>query len=109
MTEHKRPTLPERDLKIGDKSFKLVFSFRAIAALEEAYDLPIKKIAARMQSAEDVRIVDLRNLLWAAMREHHPDMTLDDVFDVLNGFLTEQGDLGEIMNTTFAAFNAAGE
>ena len=63
-------------LHVGDQTFMLSFSVNAICALEDALDLPIAKIIERLEDPENVRMSLVRQVIWSAMQDHHPDVDL---------------------------------
>lgn len=81
-----RPQLADRQVTIGGSRFTLRFSVRAMAALQEHWGLPsFKAVGARMaELGDDLGVDDLVGILWAGLRTHHPDVTKEDVLDLVD-------------------------
>lgn len=81
-----RPQVADRQISIGGRSFTLRFSVRAMAGLQDHWQLPsFKAVGARMASlGDDLAVDDLVGILWAALRTHHPDLTQADVLDLVD-------------------------
>lgn len=63
-------------LAADDYEYSLSFSVNALCELEAAIDQPVAKIVAQMQKPEEVRLSTVRLLLWAALRDYHPEIDL---------------------------------
>jgi hypothetical protein len=63
------------------KTWKLCYTYRAIAKIENATGLDLKKI-------EDWRSISsgkhFPTIVWGGLEKFNPDVTLDEVLDVLN-------------------------
>ncbi|MFC0246791.1 GTA-gp10 family protein [Falsochrobactrum ovis] len=69
-------------LQVGDQAYTLSFSVNALCELEDLLNLPVAKIAATMNDAEDVRISTVRALVWGALRDHHSEIDLKGAGDI---------------------------
>ncbi len=68
--------------KIGEVEYTLRFSLKAQLALKDQWGLEKDDdVQKRMQSLETGDVVDV---LWAALRSHHPDVDRDAVIDLLD-------------------------
>lgn len=63
------------ELKIGDKTYKLVYDFNAMADAEPRSGCNILEAVSNMTSG--MTAAQLRGLLFAMMSVHHPDTTLN--------------------------------
>lgn len=102
---------PSRQITLGGNSYTLQMGFRATAAMEDHYDAPIAEIGKKFEPNPETglptfRVKDAQVLLWAALLKHHPDLTQDDVLDLLEAELDERGSLDEVMTETFTAWGA---
>lgn len=57
------------------RDYVLSFSLNAMCAVEEALGAPLMELQAQLDAPS---ATDLRGLLWALLRDHHPDVTLQD-------------------------------
>lgn len=73
----------EVEFKAGDKTYTLRFGMNAVVEVETLMDMGIREIAAKLQNPEDFRIGTWRAVLWGALREHHPKLTLLDAGEIL--------------------------
>lgn len=93
-----------REIKIGDKSFKIHYGQNAICALEDELDASIATIYERI-SANTIRMKDIRALIWAGLLREQRDLTpevLGDLCDDAGVKLTDIfGDCVEELNASF--------
>lgn len=105
---------PYRSLKAGGESYKLRFSTNAIIEFEEAYGDSVMAFGQKMNAgvpdengnvdpnAPQIRFKELRLLVWAALQEHHEDISEKEAgaiidkaggmraaFEVANGALAD--------------------
>jgi len=71
-------------LQAGKSAFTLSFSVNALCELEDALGLPVAKIAAGMNDPENVRLKTVRALVWAALRDHHEEISLKEAGEIIN-------------------------
>ena len=72
----------EVDLEIGGETYTLRLPSNAIAEVEDLLDQDFPEILQRMQSG---RVGAQRAMLYAALREKHPKVTLLDAGQMLDG------------------------
>lgn len=70
------PERGEFSLKVGDRRYTLRLTTNACAELEDLTNG--KTIDAVVLGAQHGSVKSIRLLLWAALREHHPDIATDD-------------------------------
>ena len=70
-------------LQIGDAVYTLRFNCNALAALESALCAKMPKIIEAF-NAKDVGFTDLRAMLWAALRDRHAKVTVDQAGDLID-------------------------
>lgn len=87
------------DVPFGDAHTMRLGTF-ALALIQEKFGIPLEEVGARLQAG----ITDLRTIgfiLWAALQQHHPDMTERDVFDLIDEIGIDQ--VGPLMGAAFEA------
>lgn len=62
------------------RAFVVVFDIDAICAMEDMRDKPLVQIMAQVVQG---RVSYVRDALWAAMRRHHPQVTVTQVGEML--------------------------
>jgi hypothetical protein len=72
------PNRGEVALAAGGRAYKLSFSVNALCELEEELDKPVAEIVAAFQDEKHVRLGSIRVLLWAALRDHHDEVTIKE-------------------------------
>ncbi|MAD98930.1 MAG: hypothetical protein CMB99_16510 [Flavobacteriaceae bacterium] len=84
---------------IAGQDFTLRFSLKAQLALKDRWGLEKDAdVTARLNALETEHVVDV---LWAALRSHHPDMDHDDVVELLDD--AEQDDFNDAMKQLLSA------
>lgn len=65
-------------VEVQDKTYRLVLDVNAICELEAAFSTPDKEIVLNDILTKVARgsVAHIRALVWAALRRHHPEMTL---------------------------------
>lgn len=96
------PHRGEVALTVGDQDYTLSFSINAICELEDALDKPVAKIAEGLQDASGVRMTVVRTVIWAALRDHHEEITLKEA-----GIIASQAGIQAAMAAISAAFSLA--
>lgn len=71
----------EADVAVSSGTFTLAYTFRAAASLEASFGKPFPKIIEDMQASQS--ITDLTAVLAAGLKKHHPDLSLDQVGDLI--------------------------
>lgn len=70
----------------------LVLSFNALCELEMATGEPATATLARVEGGT-ARFVDLRNIFFASLKQHQPDITLVEAGDIAGEYLEALLDL----------------
>ena len=91
------PHKGETSFEVDGKVYTLVLGTNAICELESAIDKGIDEIAMSL-----TRLSMLRGVLWAALRAHHPEITLADA-----GVMIDKVRRVPVMNAVNAALVAA--
>ncbi|MBQ2263266.1 MAG: hypothetical protein II336_18130 [Loktanella sp.] len=69
----------EVSLQAGGETYRLAFTTNSICELEDAVGVSITVFNKRfLVKPEEVKLFDLRLLLWGAMLEHHDGATIKD-------------------------------
>jgi hypothetical protein len=81
-------------LEAGGQIYTLQLTVNAICALEEKFSTPehdvtVMDLLARVQKA---KVTMMRAFIWAALREHHPELTEEDA----GRLITAAGGLGQL-------------
>jgi hypothetical protein len=80
------PQRGEFDLTLGGTSYRFRLGAEALIAFQEQFrvngDAPSVRELLRQYQRES--LVHIRALLWAGLREHHPDITLTGVADLID-------------------------
>jgi len=63
-------------ITVGDLELTLSFSVNAICELEDALDLPVSKIAEKLNDPENLRMSLVRTVIWAALQDSHPEIDM---------------------------------
>lgn len=95
-----KPANADRQIVIGDNRYTLRFSVRAMAALQDHYQLPsLTAVGEKLQDSDNLSVKDMVAMLWAGLRTHHRDVSLEDALDMLDemGLENMQSMLGDAM------------
>jgi hypothetical protein len=79
----KNPTEPTVELNIDGDSYRLLFSFEAIAEAEDLTGLPLIS-GLRKKDVDTPRIAFVRALLYACLRPHHSEVTYEEAAALVN-------------------------
>lgn len=90
---------PDVQIVIAGQPYTLRFSAKALAAMQDHWQLDsLDAVGRKLGGLEsgNASLTDFTAILWAALRTHHPDVTLDhalDMFDEMgvDGLLTTLG------------------
>jgi hypothetical protein len=79
---------PERGqvaLTVEDRTYTLILDMNALCELEELLSTPSQAVTAAQAfvAAANLSYRHVRALVWAALRRHHPDLTLSAVGDLI--------------------------
>lgn len=96
----------EASFDLGGKKYTLCFNNDALVQLEDQLDRGIVAITSEVQlwtkEPERIRLKWIRALLWAGLRKHHPNMSIEDA-----GELIEQSDATTVLNAVGDAMQKA--
>lgn len=85
MPTNPKPASPDRPLTVDGKTYTLRYSFRAMAALQDHYGLPsLQDVGKRLSDSESLGAADIAAILWAGLRTHHGDLSMEDAFNMLD-------------------------
>lgn len=92
-------------LQAGDRAYMISFSINALCELEDALDKPVSEIVTAIQDPEKVRLGGVRMLLWAGLRDHHPEVTVAEAGEIATdaGFKVAVEKIGEAFKLAFPA------
>lgn len=101
----------EFEFTAGDKTYTLQFSHQALIRLEEKLDKSLLTIINAFQAwstdPASMRLGMIRDMLWAGLQRHHPEMSPGDVADLLDDIEGHAAGAVEILGTAMTrAFDA---
>lgn len=101
----------EVDVEVPSGTWTLRFSTNAICELEDREDCGIGEIIARLDDPARMRMSLLRTLVWAGLRDKHPDLTVEQAGDIITdaGMSAMVGKLGEAFQLAFPDADGGGE
>ena len=67
-------------LVVGGVTYQLVFNHKALAMAEKSTGMNL----IRWMNSLELSVSDLSGMLLACLKKHHPEMTLDDCFTILD-------------------------
>lgn len=73
--------LQDRQITLAGKSFTIRMGVKAWLALQDLWGLDEDATRERVSKAT---LKDLPAIMWASMRTHHKDVTLEEVLDLLD-------------------------
>lgn len=114
MNKPHKAAVTERPIKLNGVVYRLRFDFLALAALEDHYGRPATEIAAGFvtvdpvtkKATSNVRIRDLQAIIWAGMRRHHPEVSVDGVLDLMQASLDSGQPFEAMLTDALNAFDA---
>lgn len=80
-------------IELSGKEYQIKYNFNAICALEEKANKGIMEL----MSSTQVGFNSVRLLIWAGIKHTNKYLTLDNVGDLLNKYITEGNTLDTIM------------
>nr|DAJ70350.1 MAG TPA: tail assembly chaperone protein [Caudoviricetes sp.] len=86
----------------GGKLYELRYSFNALCEFEEKYDIGVSEALANRKS-----FYYLRGLLWSGMLAKQK-LTVEQVGDILDAYLQDGHELGDLLKLLTEALQAAG-
>lgn len=80
----RKPASPDKQITIGGKSLTLRFSARAVMALQDLWGLETEEeVMARLAKPKS-KIGDFVDVLWASFRTHHPELSREEVLEMID-------------------------
>lgn len=70
-------------LQAGEKTYTIHFSTNALCNLEEALGMSVSQLSEEFAS-QAVGFRELRKILWAGMRDNHPDLDLEAIGEIID-------------------------
>jgi hypothetical protein len=87
---------------VGDLTYTLRYGVRAMAALQDHYKLAsFDEVGQRLGNPKAFGANDIVAILWAGLRTHHRDLSMDDAMDLVDGM-----GLDEVQEVIGKAFDA---
>lgn len=90
-------------LKAGEKEYILRFSANALCDLESSTGKTIMQIMDGVKNIENLSMTTVRAMLWAGLKEHHPEVTIMDAGNII-GEISMLGAFNKIAEAAQAAF-----
>ena len=75
----------EAELKLGDQIYLLRLTTNAMVAVEEKTGRSFVAMVEELCDPVQARMGTVRAALWGTLLEHHPDITLEMVGDMMDG------------------------
>ena len=99
------PLKGEVDLVVGETTYTLHLDIEEIVQMEDLLDMRVLEIANEMRHTGNPRLGFWRVALWAAIRAHHPDTSLEDAGAIIKAVKlpTVIGKVSEAMTAAFPA------
>lgn len=79
-----KPFYHEQMVEIDGEKLRLVINFKAIDATEQLSGRDFDSILDELQS-KDCRAGTMGRAVWGLLREHHPEVTIDETMSLLAG------------------------
>lgn len=84
------PIRGEVEFEAQGKVYTLRFSYNAMVEIEEKAGKPFPAISAELTDPEKVSLKTLRLMFWGALRDRHPDVTVEqsgELIDAAGGMI----------------------
>ncbi len=65
-------------VRVGDDEWTFSFSINALCELEDLLEKPMAQIFASLEDEKNMRMSDVRALVWAALLDHNEEITLKE-------------------------------
>lgn len=104
------PHKGEVDLVAGEKRYMLRFSINALCALEAATGKGLPALIDEISDPKTMTLARMRQVLHAALSEHHPELTLEQAGELIlpaGGMIGVFGKVSEAMSVAFPEVQAA--
>lgn len=99
------PMKGEATLKAGGREFTLAFNINALCEVEYLLDRSTEQILRALVLDPPLHVV--RALLWGGLRQHHPDLDLKAVGEIMEDLGGTEGALDAMGDALTAAFPEA--
>jgi hypothetical protein len=76
------PMRGEGEVRIGERSFRLVIDINALIEAEDAARMDMQALLGEFEQGRSLK--PLRALFWAALRKHHADVHLVEAGELLS-------------------------
>ena len=100
------PFYHEAQVQVDDTDLRLVLNFRTLDAIEGLTGLPMPSILPELAS-NSLGYGLIGKILWGLMREHHPEVTLDQAAGLMVG--SHQAAVGLAVGDLFRRAFSVGE
>lgn len=98
----RQPAAIDRQVTLGERTLTLRYGLKAMAAMQDHYGLAsLDEVGARMQDTSSMSAEDLVAFVYAGTRSHHPELTAEEVMDLLDAAGLES--LGRVIGEAFEA------
>ena len=91
-------------LEIGGEEYKLKLSLKASAAIEKKLG---RSLQASIDDADDNPLEMLITVMWGAMQAFHPEISIEEVADLLEQYLDEGHSVEELMDEIKVMFETS--
>lgn len=88
-------------VEYGGSTYTVALGFNAMATWETEADLPTSALKYIEEKGDRLSARDMRHFYWCGLREHHPDITIEDAGRILSAHP------GSFMKAMVAAFPEA--
>lgn len=86
--EPRQPALTEHTFKANGKEYRLRYSVRAIATLQDHYELDsldaVGDHLKELGKTGKIGVKDLQAILYAGLRAHHREVDMEEVLDIMD-------------------------
>lgn len=79
-----KPFYNEQTVAVGEDCYRLVLDFRAIDAIEGLTGVSFNSTLEEI-TGEAAKLGSVGRVLWGLLREHHPEVTLDQAASLMFG------------------------
>lgn len=98
------PASADKQVTFGDRTITLRYAIKSMAALQDHWGLTsFQEVGAKMGSLErQMSADDMVAIVWAGTRTHHPELSKDEVLD-----LVDSVGMDELQDVLTKAFDGA--
>lgn len=81
-----KPFYCEQSVKVGDEAYRLVVNWAMIDATESLLGRPFDEVLTELLTPVPApRMGTIGRVLWGLLREHHPEITLEEAAGLMFG------------------------